>query len=318
MHKVTCQICLQALSDPAARYHPVCCEKLFGSKQPPVFPYSWEQLNGLAEQVVRQQVTVPGVQPKLSMHLESPRTKGENDRFTLVGMEGGYILKPPVERFPELPESEHLTMRLARCFGLSTAECGLIELAGGRLCYVTRRMDRIGATKQHMEDMCQLTDRLTEEKYRGSLEQVGKVILCHCDNPLLDALCLFELNVFCFLTGNADMHLKNFSLLYRLGGEVSLSPAYDLVPTILFMPEDPEETALTLNGRKRRLRRSDFDQFGFSLRLTAKQIENAYARFAKSLDAALQLIPCSFCSVEFQQRYAALVRERALRLELTG
>ena len=316
MHKGICQICLHPLSDSAGRYHEACCQKLFGSRQPPVFPYTWEQLNGLAEQVVRQQVTVPGVQPKLSMHLESPRSVGEHYRFTLVGMEGVYILKPPVERFPELPESEHLTMGLAQCFGLSTAACGLIELAGGRLCFVTRRMDRDGPSKLHMEDMCQLTDRLTEDKYRGSLEQVGKVILRHCDNPLFDALRLFELNVFCFLTGNADMHLKNFSLLYRLGGEVSLSPSYDLVPTVLFMPEDREETALTLNGRKRRLQRRDFDLFGLSLRLTEKQIENVYARFVKRLDAALQLIPCSFCSVELQQRYTALVRERALRLEL--
>ena len=162
---------------------------------------------------MRQHVTVPGVQPKLSLHLERGE-RPQNSRFTLVGLEGGYILKPPVTRFPEMPELEHLTMRIAKCFGLSTAECGLIPLEDKRLAFVTKRMDRDGETKLHMEDMCQLTDRLTEQKYRGSLEQVGKVILRHCSNPLFDALRLFEVTLFCFLTGNSDMHLKNFSLLY--------------------------------------------------------------------------------------------------------
>jgi len=315
MSEPRCQICLRPLEDSSELYHPACCQKLFGSRRPPVFPYTWQDLNALAEQVVRQHVTVPGVQPKLLLHLERAKA-GQDARFTLVGLDGGFILKPPVDRFPEMPELEHVTLRMARCFDISTAECGLIAMEGGQLCFVTRRMDRDGAAKLHMEDMCQLTDRLTEEKYRGSLEQVGKVILRHCHNPVFDALRFFELTLFCFLTGNADMHLKNFSLLYPLRGEIMLSSAYDLVPTALLLPEDREESALTLNGRKRRFRRRDFDAFGAALKLSAKQIENTYKRFSGKRAAALDVLQASFCSADAQQRYASLLNDRADRLGL--
>jgi len=264
---------------------------------------------------VRQHVTVPGVQPKLSVHLERGGA-GRGDRFTLVGMEGGYILKPPVERFPEMPELEHVTMCMARDFGIKTAECGLIPLEDGQLSFITRRMDREGNLKLHMEDMCQLTDRLTEQKYRGSLEQVGKAILRHCTNPLYDALRLFEVTIFCFLTGNADMHLKNFSLLYRPGGEVAFSPAYDLLPTVLLLPEDTEETALTVNGRKRRLTRRDFVHFGSSLKLTEKQIENALSRSRRSLAASLDTLQRGLCSPDVRTSFKALIAERRERIGL--
>src|SRR5690606_5605485 len=125
-----------------------------------------------------------------------------------------------------------------------------------------------------------------------------------------------ELTLFCFLTGNADMHLKNFSLFYRLRGEIALSPAYDLVPTALLLPEDKEETALTLNGRKRRLTKNDFIQFGGSLKLNKKQIENAYARFSKGLVPALEMLQRGFCTAEVKQRYTNLIKARTVRLGL--
>jgi len=289
--------------------------KLFDAPQPPSVPYSWAQINRLAEMTVRQQVTVPGVQPKLSVHLESDSTTS-GGRFTLVGMEGGYILKPPVESYPERPELEHLTMCMARDFGIHTAACGLIPLEDGRLCFITRRMDREGPVKIHMEDMCQLTDRLTEQKYRASMEQIGKTILRYSTNPGFDALRFFELAIFCFLTGNADMHLKNFSLLYKLGGEVALSPAYDLLPTVLLLPEDKEEVALTLNGRKRRLVRNDFEQFGHSLKLTGKQMENALGRFRNGLPTALDTLGRGLCSSEVKDAFRELIQARANRIQL--
>jgi serine/threonine-protein kinase HipA len=315
MNKATCHICLQPLKNGEELYHTTCCEKLFESPCHPAFPYTWEELNELAARIVRHHVTVPGVQPKLSMHLE--RDGGRKDsRFTLVGLEGGYILKPPVMKYPEMPELEHLTMRMAGCFGIATAECGLISLDAGKLAYVTRRMDRKGEVKLHMEDMCQLTDRLTEQKYRGSMEQVGKVILRHCDNALLDVLRFFELAIFSFLTGNSDMHLKNFSLLYLPGGAVSLSPAYDLLPTKLLLPQDEEDSALTINGRKRKLTRYDFMHLAESLRLTEKQTANTFGRFSARLDAAYPVIERGCCTPEMKGRYKALMCERANRLEL--
>jgi serine/threonine-protein kinase HipA len=269
----------------------------------------------MAERIVQHRVTVPGVQPKLSLHLEH-RGGRKDSRFTLVGLEGGYILKPPVAEYPEMPELEHLTMRMASCFGITTAECGLISMNDGKLAYVTRRMDRNGKAKLHMEDMCQLTDRLTEQKYRGSMEQIGKVILRHCDNALLDALRFFEVALFSFLTGNSDMHLKNFSLLYSPGGAVSLSPAYDLLPTQLLLPQDEEESALSVNGRKKKLTRKDFIGLAESLRLTEKQTDNTFSRFSAGLDEAYSLVGKGFCTPGTESRYLAFMHERADRLEL--
>ena len=237
--------------------------------------------------------------------------------MTLVGLEGGYILKAPVARYPEMPELEHLTMRMAECFGISTAECGLIPLEDGQLAFITKRMDREGERKLHMEDMCQLTDRLTEQKYRASMEQVGKAIIRHCDNALFDAIRFFEVALYSFLTGNSDMHLKNFSLLHRQDGSIALSPAYDLLPTQLLLPEDEEESALTLNGRKKRLGRNDFMRLAASLQLTEKQAVNTFDRFADNLSAALELLGKGLCSQEMKERFKELIGARAERLGLS-
>ena len=317
MNNPVCHICLKSMDCEEGIYHAACCKSLFGSSQPPKLPYTWEQLNGLAEQIVRANVTVPGVQAKLALHLDKGGRR-HGSRFTLVGLEGGYILKPPVEEYPEMPQLEHLTLRMAGLFGIKFAECGLIPLEDGKLAYITKRMDRDGPDKLHMEDMCQLTDRLTEQKYRGSMEQVGKAVLRHCSNPLFDALRLFELTLFCFLTGNSDMHLKNFSLLYRPGGEISLSPAYDLLPTTLLLPSDLEETALTVNGKKKRLGQQDFMRFSESLRLTEKQVANAYSRFSGNLPSAFRILDSGCCSETMKEQYRDLIKERSLRLGLHG
>lgn len=309
----SCHICCQTLDDGDELYHPKCAADFFGSRAIPILPYSWEDLNKLAEQIVRRSVAVPGVQPKLSLHLEQSGEPG-GGRLTLVGLEGEFILKPPTRDYPDLPELEHYTMRLADAAGVEVAPCGLIPLADGELAYITRRMDRAKAGSLHMEDMCQLTDKLTEQKYRGSMEQVGKAILRHTDNPGFDALRLFELTLFCFLTGNADMHLKNFSLLYEADGTIRLSPAYDLLPTKLLLPQDQEETALTVNGKKNRLRRDDFDAFGQSLNLTGRQITNTHARLQRNLTKALNEVPMSFISTEQQEEYKKLLDDRTARI----
>lgn len=311
--KSRCHICLQELDSSQSIYHPTCCKKLFASPTPPELPYSWNQLNKLAENIIRQQVTVPGVQPKLSLHLERTN-ESRPSRFTLVSMEGGYILKPPVKEYPEMPELEHLTMLIAGEAGISTAQCGLVLLEDGQRSFITKRMDRTEESKLHMEDMCQLTDRMTEQKYRGSMEQVGKAVLKHCTNPGYDALRLFEITLFCFLTGNSDMHLKNFSLLRTQSGEIHLSPAYDLLPTNLLLPEDKEECALTINGKKRKLTRSDFLTFGSKLHLTEAQLNNAFKRILSGTEKATKLVTQGFCSKENANKFHTLISERTKRL----
>jgi hypothetical protein len=75
-----------------------------------------------------------------------------------------------------------------------------------------------------MEDMCQLTKRLTENKYDGSHKPVAKALLTYSANPGLDVVNYHELELFSFLTGDADMHLKNFSLLQTPGLGYGLRP----------------------------------------------------------------------------------------------
>ena len=308
-----CLICCEPLGASEERCHPKCAQRLFGVRSTPRLAFTWEDLNALAENAVRRSIAVPGVQPKLSLHLERGEGAGP-DRFTLVGLEGELILKPPSREYPEMPELEHATMLLAARAGIETAVCGLVPLAGGERAYVTRRMDRRNGRPLHMEDMCQLTDRMTEEKYRGSAERVGKAILAFSSNPGFDAIRFFEVVLLCHLTGNADMHLKNFSLLYEPDGVIRLSPAYDLLPTRLLLPADREESALTVNGKKSRLQRGDFDVLAATLGLTDRQIANAHTRLQRGLTAAMEVISNAFLSPEKQEAFRGLITDRAAGL----
>ena len=313
MSEQFCKICLEALQDGVSDYHPSCSRKLFGSSHPPKLPYSAKDLDALAEQVIRQHIAVPGVQPKLSLHLDRSG-RSDSGRLTLVGLEGGYILKPSVERFPEMTELEHLTMRMARSLKIETAECGLIDLEDGKRALIVLRMDRVKSEKLAMEDMCQLGDKLSEEKYRGSMESVGRIILRHCTNPGFDVLRFYEVMLFCFLTGNADMHFKNFSLIRTPEGDIRFSPSYDLLPTHLLLPSDTEESALTINGKKKRLALKNFLACGESLQLTERQMANSLRRFEKGLPGLLSVIERGLCSREAKDRYRELVLDRWERL----
>ena len=313
MSEQCCRICLEALQAGMSDYHPSCSRKLFGSSHSPKLPYSAKDLDALAEQVIRQHIAVPGVQPKLSLHLDRSG-RSDSGRLTLVGLEGGYILKPSVESFPEMPELEHLTMRMARSLRIETAECGLIDLEDGKRALIVLRMDRVKGEKLAMEDMCQLGDKLSEEKYRGSMESVGRIILRHCTNPGFDVLRFYEVMLFCFLTGNADMHFKNFSLIRTPEGEIRFSPSYDMLPTYLLLPSDTEESALTINGKKRRLGLKNFLACGEALHLTERQMANSLRRFEKGLPGLLSLIERGLCVHEAKARYRELVLDRWQRL----
>jgi len=311
-----CHVCLGVVENGDA-YHANCCLDLFGQSRPPVFPHSWAELNSMAEKIVSRRIVVPGVQPKLSLHLEK-RGSEQPSRLTIVGLEGNLIMKPPVVEYPEMPELEHLVMRMAGAFKIKTAVCGLLPMKSGELCYISKRMDRLDGSKLHMEDFCQITDNLTEQKYRGgSMEKVAKTVLQRCSNTGFDALRLFELTVFCFLTGNSDMHLKNFSVLHQSTEEVILSPAYDLLPVKLLLPEDIEEMALPMLGKKSKFRWDHFVRWASdSLLLNSAQIRNVHKRFARAIPESLALVSCGFAGQQNQELLVDLILERAERLEL--
>ncbi|HOY96684.1 MAG TPA: HipA domain-containing protein, partial [Catalimonadaceae bacterium] len=271
-------------------------------------------LEPLAKEVIQSRTAVTGVQAKLSLHITGNNKTGTDRRFTIVGLWGGYILKPPVAMYPELPEVEDVTMHLAQIAQIKTAPHSLIRLQSGNLAYITKRIDRIAKGKLAMEDMCQLTERLTEDKYHGSYEQIGKTIQKYSAIPGLDIVNFFELVLFSFLTGNADMHLKNFSLLEQPGLGMTFSPAYDLVNTALVNPADDEELALTLNGWKKKLKKQDFIAAMNTLRLDEKQQDNVFKKMEKAFPKWLELIDRSFLSEAFKEQYANILTERMNRI----
>jgi serine/threonine-protein kinase HipA len=275
-----CLSCLKELEDKDLNgFHAHCATRLFSKNEIPVLDFTDKSLTGMALQSVGEGKTIAGVQKKLSLHLlQDPGKKGL--RFTLVGYPLGFILKPPSPEYPNLTESEGLVMELAEEVGLSVVPHTLIRLSNGSLAYLTKRIDRVEKAKGEwhsipMEDCCQLDQKPTAEKYHGSYERIGAILDDYSARPLFDKTELFVRLVFCFLSGNSDMHLKNFSLIRddRLG--TVLSAAYDLLPTNLLLPEDREETALSLHGKKKNLTRNDFlalaDSYGIA-RATASQL----------------------------------------------
>lgn len=310
-----CLYCYKPLNETEVDYHPSCCKKIFGTTTPPLLPYSEDQLEELAQKIVSSQVTITGVQPKLSLHLEPTSKDTPQSRLTIVGLWGSYILKPPTSTYPELPEVEDLTMHLAAIAKIKVVPHSLIRLQSGNLAYITRRIDRTKNDKLHMEDMCQLTERLTENKYYGSYEQIAKAILKYSTTPMLDVINFFEQVLFSFLTDNADMHLKNFSLINQPATGYILAPAYDMVATILVNPADDEELALTLNGKKKRIKRSDFTAAFSTLKLNPKQQENIFKKMEKSLPNWLVFIDSSFVSTQIKQEYKNLIKTRMKRLD---
>jgi serine/threonine-protein kinase HipA len=249
------------------------------------------------------------------VQISGKQQEGANGRFTLVGLWGGYILKPPTSRYPQLPEVEDLTMRLAEVAKIKTAPHSLIRLRNGRLAYITKRIDRSKKGKLAMEDMCQLTERLTEDKYHGSYEQIGKTILKFSATPGLDVVNFWELVLFSFITGNADMHLKNFSLLEQPVLGMTLSPAYDLVNTTLVNPADDEEMALTINGKKKKIKLQDFVAAMDTLKVDEKQRQNVFRKMEKALPKWLDTIDQSFLSDAFKLQFKAIIHERIDRLK---
>ena len=288
--------------------------RLFGSPEPPSLDYDRDELNKLAVSNVVHSVAVPGVQPKMSLVRIS---QGNAARLTFVGLNGDYILKPQTETYQCLPENEALTMLMARAAGIDTAPSGLLPLRSGELVYLTLRMDRAQNTVRHIEDFCQITEHMTEDKYKGSMELVARTVKKYSTQRGYDLTRLLDLTLFIFLTGNSDMHLKNFSLLYD-GAARLLSPAYDLLSTRLVIPrgDDPEEFAMPMSGKKNNFKRADFVRFAENSGLKADSFDRAAHRLAGHREQLLGLVSKSFLPERMKEDYSRLLLERAARIGL--
>ena len=303
--KHKCLYCYKELATETD-FHEKCSLTFFGSKEAPKLEYTFDQMAELAKNVVERSVSVPGVQPKLSMTFNE---KGKDQRLTVVGALGGnYIFKPPSLEFPEMPANEHLTMRLAEYLKIQTVPSSLIKLKSGELSYITKRIDRTETGKKiHMLDMFQITEAF--DKYKSSMEKVGNALGQFSSNTLLDKLFLFELTLFSFLSGNNDMHLKNFSMIESNSGWV-LSPAYDLLNVAIANPDDTEELALTLSGKKRKFKKEHFVNFGEVLGLNTKQINTVFKRFLNKKEDLIKIIHNSFLSKKMKQNYIDVLLKR--------
>ena len=307
-----CLYCYRELKAGEVDYHAACAKKMFGATEAPELPYDHSQIRQLAKSVIRTQTTVPGVQAKLSMDIQKIE---HTTRFTIVGLSGKYILKPQTEQYAELPENEDLTMHLAEQVGIAVVPHCLARFADGRLVYLSTRIDRTGkGEKIAMEDLCQLSEQLTEYKYRGSYEQISKVVNRLSAAPMLDVVNFWQVVLFSWLTGNSDMHLKNFSL-YASKGQHVLSPAYDLVNTLAVMPSDPEELALNLNGKKRKIGWRDWSAAMTRSGVPEKVQENMRKRFVQVLPQWEETIRGSFLTEAMQERYLEIVRTRMGQME---
>ncbi|HQL70900.1 MAG TPA: HipA domain-containing protein [Bacteroidales bacterium] len=309
-----CLYCYEPVENGLS-YHKNCSMEFFGTPVAPNIEYSLSQMDELAKNVVERSVSVPGVQAKLSLSLVRKTKETADKRLTIVGALGGqYIFKPPSEHYCEMPQNEHLSMRIARSFGIRVVPSSLIRLASGELSYITKRIDRSDSCEKiHMIDMFQITE--ANDKYKSSMEKIGKAIGEYSVNTLLDKVFYFELVLFSFLTGNNDMHLKNFSLIKSSSGWM-LSPAYDLLNVAIVLPDDKEELALPMRGRKKRFTRNDFEQFGTDLGLTDKQIQSIFRRMIKKKAHAFSLIDISFHSDEMKMAYKSVMETKYHQLEM--
>ena len=295
---------MQPLKKGERNIHDACKKNFWPLEQDFVLPFTKEEVAELAKENVMARVTVPGVQPKISLAVSGAKN---TERVTIVGaLEGDYILKPPHDDFPELPEIEALSMHLALACGMETVPFSLIPFQSGELAYITKRIDRKNGAKIAMEDFCQLTARLTEHKYRGSHEQVAKAIKKYAMHNLIEVVRFYEIVLASYLMGNADMHLKNFSLIQD-SKLFRLAPAYDMVATKLLMPNDKEELALTLNGKKSKLNRSDFESAMLNASLPTKAIQNLFDRILAETEKWEQLIEQSFVTQRKREHLSQLI-----------
>lgn len=252
-------------------------------------------------------MSVQGVQPKLSAKLSI-----KDGKFEVVDTGGKYILKPQHHLYPEMPQNEDLTMRLAAETGLDVPIHGLIWSKDHSLTYFIKRFDRKGQSeKVPVEDFAQLAGMSRETKYDYSMEKVVTIIDDYCTFPAIEKLTLFKLTVFNFLVGNEDMHLKNFSIITR-EGKVALSPCYDLVNTTIEFKKQDEEIALPLQGKKKHLTRNILvDYFGKErCGLTSKSIDKVLETISSAVPKWKELIDVSFLSGEMKEKYHKLLGTR--------
>jgi serine/threonine-protein kinase HipA len=301
-----CMICLGDL--PNGLYHPACVRRLFGTTTVPDVDLDVAKLHTTALAMVGR-VSLSGIQRKVSLGFAT-------DRLTLqvATAQARYILKPQAGTFPNLPENEHVTMRLAQLWGLELPACGLVHLRDDSLAYVVRRFDRLdGGGKVRQEDFCQAAEMPPKDKYTGSAELCARLVRRFATEPLIELRKLYTLLLFGWWTGNGDLHLKNLAFLTDASAVVKLTPAYDLLNTRLVLPDDP--LALPIDGKKENLRRETWLTFARYCGLPERAATRILRLPGQTLQVASDTLARSFLPAEMRDAYGALLASRAAALD---
>jgi serine/threonine-protein kinase HipA len=295
--------CLVCLADAPADYHVECARALFGTTEPPALAVDLARLHTLALAMVGR-TSMSGVQRKISMRLNADRTT-----LQVATERGRYILKPQAQTFPDLPQNEHVTMRIAARVGVDVPACGLVRIADGSLAYLVSRFDRDDTGKLAQEDFCQLAEKSPKQRYEGSAELCIRLVRRYASEPVIEIGRLYRLLVASWWLGNGDLHLKNLSLLTGRDGRHRLSPAYDLLCTRLAIPDD--RLALPVGGRDDNLTRRSWLDLATYARLPARAAERILTEIAAARDDAVALIARSYLPEHARASYGELVTERA-------
>ena len=301
----SCGICLGS-APPSAGYHTRCLQELFRAPVLPRIDLDQSKLLELAMAMVGH-TSISGVQKQISLTLDRAA-------HHYAVEQSQYILKPSATTFPELPENEHATMRLAQLFRIPVPPCGLVRLTDGTVAYIVRRFDRLeSGAKLRMEDFCQLSQLSPKQKYDSTAERCVKLLRTYATEPLIDIAALYRLLVFAWWTGNGDMHLKNLSLLTGPDGRHQLSPAYDLVATDIY-PGLDQGMALSLDGRKSNLTRPVWLRFAGACGVATKAAARVLDDVSATMDRARELISSSWLSEARRDEYLGLLELRAKSL----
>lgn len=305
-----CLICYEASEH---FYHDSCMLKVFGKKINPIVEIDYALLEKLAKNQLNKKLAISGVQKKLSLDFESEA--GKSIRLTVTDLWGRFIFKPKGEG-PHVPENEHLCLKLAQSSGIKVENAALVMTAMGELAFVAARFDRGREGEEyHQEDCCQILNKEVFKKYSGSLEQIGRVLKKSSDFPGDNLYRLYELTVFNFLIGNVDAHLKNISLTYENdeGVKTLLSPAYDLLSTDLFIDDDHKESALAINGKKNKIKESDFLALAQSFGISSLVHKRIILKFRNLMPTWFEIIEKSFLEQGKKQEFKLLIQKKMKR-----
>lgn len=324
-----CKGCYKEVKDG---YCLSCRKSMFdGLRTSPVLPFETpKDENLISFQEHSKRLSISGVQLKYSLRLE-------NKKLVFSEKGGQYILKPiPLAQqlfhVDQVPENEHLTMQIAKqIFNIPTAENVLIHFLDGTPAYLTKRFDvAADGTKYLQEDFAQLTSRTNKIhgetfKYKGSYEEIGVFIHKFVPASIIAAERFFHQVVFNYIFSNGDAHLKNFSLYRTQKGEYQLTPAYDLLTTVIHSPLE-SDTALDLYEGD--LQSDFYSQYGFygrpnflelakRLLIQSSRAERILDSYPAAFEKVTLMVANSFLNSAIKEKYISHVADKMARLAMS-